>query len=464
MGAPAQHIVNKVLLKGQGFSTNTVFPWRNEMSRYFHQDFPQQLGALLDELFPSEEWVQIDRLQINLNTQPEMETSLFQQSLLTQLRQQLETIKITREQDAPGISKAPKKTNASMKALEAWFYYLKKGHYPWWQLTAPEGRVLLAASRVHPEYFKTTLQPLLKWTVVCQRMLGSLDTDMFFELSGFFSGSESAGAFKESIQKKQPRLFLASGVSFDAMMNLILKCSLLQMGFLLDFHQQQAFEKLVDRHIAFVQTFNSRTAQTMSEARFTNLLLAENPTEPTVQSPFASSTNNTLETDPDADVIWIENAGLVILHPFLKTLFQNSGLLSADGNLAQPLKGLALLHYLMYGMKEYDESGMVLSKILCGLSIQDPCFPEPIDAAAQAACDQLLAAVIEHWSVLKNTSPAGLQQTFIQRAGKLKYTGSCWQLIVAPKTEDILMNQLPWGIAVIRLPWMKEMLHVEWGG
>jgi hypothetical protein len=37
-----------------------------------------------------------------------------------------------------------------------------------------------------------------------------------------------------------------------------------------------------------------------------------------------------------------------------------------------------------------------------------------------------------------------------------------WLLQVEAKTVDILLNQLPWGISMIKLPWMQRMLWIEW--
>jgi hypothetical protein len=49
------------------------------------------------------------------------------------------------------------------------------------------------------------------------------------------------------------------------------------------------------------------------------------------------------------------------------------------------------------------------------------------------------------------------------RPGKLirKEDGD-WLLQVESRTFDVLLEHLPWGISMIKLPWMKKMLWVEW--
>jgi hypothetical protein len=65
--------------------------------------------------------------------------------------------------------------------------------------------------------------------------------------------------------------------------------------------------------------------------------------------------------------------------------------------------------------------------------------------------------------VLRNTSPDGLRGTFLIRSGKLCLRdGGDWSLQVESNSFDILLDQLPWGISMIKLPWMEKMLWVEW--
>jgi hypothetical protein len=77
-------------------------------------------------------------------------------------------------------------------------------------------------------------------------------------------------------------------------------------------------------------------------------------------------------------------------------------------------------------------------------------------------CDQLLTAVIQHWSALKNTSPRGLQDTFFKRDGILEQTDKGWMLRIETKTQDVLLEALPWSYTMIQLAWNKYMIEVIW--
>ncbi len=76
--------------------------------------------------------------------------------------------------------------------------------------------------------------------------------------------------------------------------------------------------------------------------------------------------------------------------------------------------------------------------------------------------NQLLKAAIQHWKALGDVSPDSLREGFLRRSGKLvRYTDQ-WKLIVEQKAIDVLLDSLPWGIGMVKLPWMEEMLSVEW--
>jgi len=163
------------------------------------------------------------------------------------------------------------------------------------------------------------------------------------------------------------------------------------------------------------------------------------------------------------DGIYIDNAGLVLLHPFLPRFFEALRI-SKEEEILQPERSLSLLYYLTTGQTKIPEYELVLPKILCEFPLL---MPVPSDFKITEneinEASALLEAVIKHWEVLRNTTPDGLRGTFLLRPGKLsqKEDGD-WLLQVESRTFDVLLEHLPWGISMIKLPWMKNMLWVEW--
>ncbi|MDR4505841.1 MAG: contractile injection system tape measure protein [Candidatus Scalindua sp.] len=168
-------------------------------------------------------------------------------------------------------------------------------------------------------------------------------------------------------------------------------------------------------------------------------------------------------THPDIEEgLYIENAGLVLLHPFLPRFFTGLGIAEED-KLLQPGRALCLLHFLATGQVIAPEHELILPKILCNVPLETPVESDvAVTLAEQEEAAALLAAVISHWDALRNTSADGLRGTFLLRPGKVSLREADWQLMVESRGFDVLLDQLPWGISMIKLPWMERMLWVKW--
>ncbi|MBW6536276.1 MAG: hypothetical protein K0B11_14805, partial [Mariniphaga sp.] len=163
--------------------------------------------------------------------------------------------------------------------------------------------------------------------------------------------------------------------------------------------------------------------------------------------------------------IAVQNAGLVLLHPFLESFFKNLKLLDEHGNITVARRHLAvqMVHYLATGEEDFFESNLVFCKFLCAVPLEIPVPRESLlTKSGKNETNQLLKEVIKHWSALKNTSPDGLRQMFLQRSGKLIQKDRNFKLIVERKAQDVLIEKLNWNVSVIKLPWKRDLLFVEW--
>jgi hypothetical protein len=173
-----------------------------------------------------------------------------------------------------------------------------------------------------------------------------------------------------------------------------------------------------------------------------------------------------LKKQAEGAIIYPGFAGLVILHPFLSPFFKGLELTDGKRFLHEEAfhKAIALLAYMATGETEVQEQRLVIPKLICGMDTSMPVRKNILITAGELnETDKLLAAVIGHWTALKNTSIGGLRDTFLKREGKLSHNDSGWQLEVEHKTVDILLGKLPWGFSMIRFSWMKELLFVNWG-
>ena len=171
----------------------------------------------------------------------------------------------------------------------------------------------------------------------------------------------------------------------------------------------------------------------------------------------------------DGEALPVGNAGLVLLAAYVPRLFGMLDLLqgSVFVDAAAQARGIHCLEYLVHGHNDSAEPEWLLDKLLCGVPLVRPVPPcAGLDGATRKRLDDLLTAVIAHWSILGNTSLAGLRESFLQREGRLERhdgeEGPGWRLQVKARAFDMLLDRLPWSYATLRLPWMEGVLHVDW--
>lgn len=163
--------------------------------------------------------------------------------------------------------------------------------------------------------------------------------------------------------------------------------------------------------------------------------------------------------------IYIPNAGVVLLHPFLSRFFKGLELTDEEGFVSEEAREQAiyLLHYLATGETETPEYALVIPKLLCGLPLNTPIAGQvELPEHFLTEGTELLEAAIEHWEAIGQVSPASIQEGFLQREGKLEHLESGPMLKVEKKTIDLLLDRLPWNISLFKLSWMPEALKVDW--
>ena len=170
--------------------------------------------------------------------------------------------------------------------------------------------------------------------------------------------------------------------------------------------------------------------------------------------------------ETDSDGVYIGNAGLVLLHPFLPVLFDELGLLDEAKqftSISAQQKATVLLYYVQCGADEYKEWEMALNKILCGLDSRE-LIPDGIALTENEKneCRYMLKTVVNYWEALKGASIESLQNSFILREGKLSWKEDRCLIQVERTGVDILLERLPWGYGTFKFPWLDYLIFTEW--
>lgn len=206
--------------------------------------------------------------------------------------------------------------------------------------------------------------------------------------------------------------------------------------------------------------------QTGTETDPQNLISSENmpvsERSPSAGTENTSSENTPIPADASPHTVYIANAGLMILAPFLPDFFNRCRLLR-NNRLQDSDKAVALLRYLVYGDTDYREYDVFLEKLLCGRPPGETLHVlTRLPKRDRQKADELLTDVIGHWSALKNTTVDGLREGFLQRAGKLERRYDAWHLHPEQKAHDVLLKLLPWSFGHIRFSWMHTLVKTEW--
>jgi len=165
------------------------------------------------------------------------------------------------------------------------------------------------------------------------------------------------------------------------------------------------------------------------------------------------------------EAVYVHNAGLVIISPFLPRYFKMLDMLEdrkfKDDSTAE--RAVLLLQYLVSGRTETAEHLLVFNKICCGLDIDTP-VPLNIELTEEEEkiSGEMMQAILQNWPQMKTSSLEGLQGSFLIRDGRIDEEEEYWTLDVESKSFDVLLQTLPWSISIINHPWMTKRIQVKW--
>lgn len=164
-------------------------------------------------------------------------------------------------------------------------------------------------------------------------------------------------------------------------------------------------------------------------------------------------------------VITVPDAGLVLLGPYIPRLFEIlkyvENKIFVDERCR--MRAAAILKFLVFENYKDDQVEPSLAKYLCGVPLNRKIPDQAIlNESEKAIANDLLSNVCVTWSVLKNTSLAGLRSSFLHRKGTLTEKDNDCYLQVETLAFDLLLDKLPWGFATLKMPWQKGILFTKW--
>jgi len=515
------HIIKKQVFDLLLDSEKEAFYLQHKVSNYNQQKILSVLQKVFDELCPNDNSFYIDHLEIDLGKIPitKIKTDQWAEVFEEQLREQLKDLSIS--EDSQIIVSTPNPNSV----FKQWLFTMQNGYLPWnvsaisdqWYQKVLESiasnhqvaqefrtaaknnsRVIERIVFQHPVPFLISLLESL--TAEKQHTLGELTAE-FFVITEYFLKKLDKQIF---LSKRKTEVEIWKEV-FSFVLLLSENSSVrISSGFIIEqlisvfFVPEQTKEivktKWLNSYLPITLPFfekisdsnkkkpgiNKESDRQQSEMNNKNILLPDSSFDKlfSVTSEkeerffsaedtdiFKSNRNEKDITDIIREEIFIKNAGVVLLHPFLHSFFKTLGYINEKKFINAELhqKALHLIYFLATGDEHAMEHDLLISKILCAFPLD-----EPVDYIVQFAneekteAENLLMATVANWDILKSTSVEGLRESFLQRPGKLYVENNEPHLHIESNSIDVLLDHLPWNLSIIKLPWMENILRIQW--
>ena len=483
-----QHLIQKQIIDLSFSKRLNTYAIQQRVSDYYFAKIVPLLQKAFDEASTNDEITSIDRLTVDLGilSEKEIEEGTWEEKVFKKITEQLTSLK---HRSSPDV-KVKTKTR-SLSISEQWIFYMRHGYLPWntleinkqWYDKVLEAfasdagaitnlRNLIsqnsaAARRIVFQHDGSFLQSLIE-------TLAAKNQDNLWgyiaEISKIISSSNRNKAIQDFQQEElnqklwhQVLLFAASGepdLNSSKIVALLVLTNLSTAQFktkrVKDFVEKYKIMPLLTEW----KTENFKDPQ----SKYARLLLLE----PEVANGLKEKkewAEKEKDSKVDEEGIYLVNAGVVLLHPFLTQFFKNLQLLEKGNfkDISSHQKALYLLHYLATENSKPQEHELLIAKILCSWPLEEP-VGNLVNLTQEELneSNELLLSAIQQWSILKSTSPDGLREGFLQRKGKLFRKNDTLVLQVERGPIDMLLDHLPWNLSIVKLPWMHDILKVEW--
>lgn len=347
-----------------------------------------------------------------------------------------------------------KTTSPAQNEAEAFLHFLKTGTLPWWFEQKPDmWKGFFDDANFKSETLKA-LKILLSKATIRKRLIYQFDDNQSFKIVNSFLEKTELGDWQNKVPKKFRTQFWKAVLLYSIHKNAEEVETIFQN---IPAKEVSKLLQISKESFGLDISLNTKNIQKETAEREVSLKTEKSQKEIDI-------TDAEEEAETNKDGILVQNAGLILLHPFLKMFFEKMDFISEKTIKPEKMdEAIHALHYLATGKEQAYEYELVFEKFLCNVPLNRPINRHILLTKEQKmACEILLEAVLGHWTALKSNSTAILQNEFLQREGKLTISAEKQQLYIQRKTQDILLDKLPWNVHLIKIPWKEKILFVDW--
>jgi Contractile injection system tape measure protein len=504
----AQHLIHRTLFDLRLPTAKGASDKQHQAAQLFHGNLLKVMEEVFDQHVPDDRNWRFDKLEIDLGSLDLNDKDSWQISLRDQLTTTLLDFKKKEDLGKKRI----------INDLERFIYFLKTGRLPWWSSTAvafDPSEKLIALLNQEPDRLLKALKALFtegggmeRWIQQCSEKSRKMAIEKLainakplvalgeIALEALFSfikntkkdaqsvspiSSETLVALKKQLAKFYLEAILSSDTEGGQIKTLWQKI----IYFLNVNDNFPVFVLYFKKHyllktgkIVPIEITNAVVEKTdFNDIVGENQADKQTPPQPSKTAFLKTTQQSNKKEDPESlifdtietDNLFIHNAGLILIAPFFRHLFESLGFIENKAFLSVEIQQRAVLlsQYLVTHEKQLHENQLVLNKLLCGYPLDETLSSrfEPTETE-QSACTELYETIRENWLAMQRTSEGVFRNSFLQRIGKLqkREADESWQLTVERQSIDVLFETVPpkWSFSFIKLPWMVSPIWTEW--
>ncbi|WP_294304344.1 contractile injection system tape measure protein [uncultured Chryseobacterium sp.] len=481
------HIIQKIFVEITVSNKEKAERIREDISNFLSIDVFPKIEKYIETLEHqlSGQTLQIPKLELNLDIKNSALDTELRDTIVQQLKEELSGMAKS------VLSQEPEKAEPAEgylvgsreKKIRTFIYFLEHGSMPWWNPDRKGSNFLEPAvfkNLISTDIFPKSILPVLSKQQVQDRMIHQL-TDLQLEqlCSVVLKNDNPEINLQAEIIRSISRLgFRDRMMVWHLVLNAVteyaaLSSHNLQESLMLSLEKVIATgspqqKECLHKNLKTIIKLFPLIKEKEIEKKISESLKTYRPTS----REYAGSSMETVQQEdrivqedaiPD-DGQYVLNAGLILIHPFIKTFFEHCDLLDPKTlQLLDPELGAHLLHYIATGKTNAPECDMVFEKFLCNIPVHQPISRHvKLSRKHKIQAKNVIESVQHNWNPMKNSSAALLQNEFFQRPGKLTVTDYDYILTVERKTQDILLDKLAWGIGLVKLPWKEKFMYVNW--
>ncbi len=493
------HIIDKVTVEISVNNNEKAYEIKNDISNFLNMEIFPNLETYLNA---AQATLPTHTLQIsNLILDIDDSQSSLNTSLKNNITESFEKVfKATVEPALNGNSEEDLKTNLlgeQERLLNSLIFFLEKGYMPWWNSNENSTSILeptVFNKIIREKAFTTKMVYSMRDFNTRERIINQLTDSQILQVCRTVTKSANFNMvlkaatvnhlIKQSLTDRKTIwslilntlmvCFINREINLEAyiMEQIINKIPILNEPQNQDI-QEQIYKKIAaifssrkpnDDFIILKSKINHPDNQTSKKQGKNDKKLGREIqgkiNTPPSKPDFDKPKNNTID---ETDSLHIQNAGLVLIHPFISNFFKHCNLLDpVTKKLTDPEVCTHLLHYIATGKINQPESSMLFEKFLCNIPLQQSISRHiKLSRKQKSEAAKLIGAVQQNWSAMKTSSVELLQNEFFQRPGKLMLKDNPL-ITVEKKTQDILLNKLSWGLGFIKLPWQEQFIYINW--